>query len=154
MLIPVVTATAVGSPVFGRLIDSYGSRLIIICGLILTSLGFFLLQAVEASRGQFYAAGVFIGLGMSILSGSSLRYIMLNEVPAHDRAVSQGMVIIFLSLGQIVGAALIGVILVSGEEDAQGLRNVFLGLSLLLAAVVSVAWMLKTREEELADARQ
>lgn len=148
MLVPLVLATAVGSPVFGRLIDSFGSRLIIVIALILASTGFYLLQTVEGNRIIFYAAGVLIGLGLSVLAGSSLRYIMLNETSAVDRAVTQGMLTIFISLGQLTGASLIGVIIARAKE-MEGYRDVFLYQSLMLVLILLVAFFLKSHEREI-----
>ncbi len=150
MLVPLVMATALGSPVFGRLIDIYGSRLIIILGLILAGAGFFLLHRVEESRLLFYASGILIGLGLSVLSGSSLRYIMLNEATAVDRAVTQGMLTIFISLGQLTGASLIGVI-IAQASDMSGYRNVFLYQALLLILILISAFFLKSHAEEKLD---
>jgi len=151
MLVPLVLATAIGSPVFGRLIDIYGSRLIIIVGLILAAAGFFLLHRVEESRLLFYASGVLIGLGLSVLSGSSLRYIMLNETTAVDRAITQGMLTIFISLGQLTGASLIGVI-IAQVSDMSGYRNVFLYQTLLLFLTLISAFFLKSHAEERQNA--
>ncbi len=149
MLIPLVVATAIGSPVFGRMIDTYGSRNIIILALLLSSGGFLLLHTGSESRIWFYASGVLIGLGLSVLSGSSLRYIMLNETSAADRAITQGMLTIFISLGQITGASLIGVI-IAQKEGMQGYRNVFLYQALMLVVIFVIAFFLKSREMEKA----
>lgn len=147
MLIPLVLATAIGSPVFGRLIDIYGSRLIIILGLMLAGTGFYLLHNVEASRVIFYVSGALIGLGLSVLSGSSLRYIMLNETTAVDRAVTQGMLTIFISLGQLTGASLIGVI-VARASELMGYRYVFLYQAILLICILGLAFFLKNHAQE------
>ena len=63
MLMPVVFATALGSPVSGRLIDKYGSKLLIIIGLILSATGFLFLSSVNSERMIFYTGGAFLGLG-------------------------------------------------------------------------------------------
>ena len=147
MLVPLVLATAFGSPIFGRLIDIYGSRLIIILGLILAGAGFFLLHRVIESKLLFYVSGALIGLGLSVLSGSSLRYIMLNEASAVDRAVTQGMLTIFISLGQLTGASLIGVI-IARASDVTGYRNVFLYQSLFLILILASAFFLKSHAQE------
>lgn len=147
MLLPIVIATAIGSPLFGRLIDSYGSKIVVIIGIILTFVGFYLLYRVIDSKFLFYFSGVFIGLGLSVLSGSSLRYIMLNEVPATDRAVTQGMLTIFISLGQIIGAAAIGVV-VSKFGQVAGYKNTFLYLVVILVVITFVALRLKNKEQE------
>jgi MFS family permease len=147
MLIPLVLATALGSPLFGRLIDIYGSRLIIILGLILAGIGFYLIHNVVDSRIIFYFSGALIGLGLSVLSGSSLRYIMLNETSAVDRAVTQGMLTIFISLGQLTGASLIGVI-IAQTRDMSGYREVFLYQSILLIFILGLAFLLKSHAQE------
>lgn len=148
MLVPLVLATAVGSPVFGRLIDAYGSRLIIILGLILSASGFYLLHTVGGSRVLFYVSGVLIGLGLSVLSGSSLRYIMLNETSSSDRAVTQGMLTIFISLGQLTGASLIGVI-IARVQGVQGYRDVFLYQSIMIGLILIIAFFLKSHVKEI-----
>lgn len=148
MLVPLVLATAIGSPLFGRLIDLYGSKIIIVIGLILAAAGFYLLHLSFESKWLFYSSGVLIGLGLSVLSGSSLRYIMLNETSLPDRAVTQGMLTIFISLGQLTGASLIGVI-IANKEGTAGYENVFLLQALFLTLIICSAFLLKNRRSEL-----
>lgn len=147
MLLPLVLATAIGSPIFGRLIDKYGSKIIILIGLLLAGGGYFLLHLSDTSKVLFYTSGALIGFGLSVLSGSSLRYIMLNETSAVDRAVTQGMLTIFISLGQLTGAALIGV-LIANAVGIQGYVNVFLYQALFLILIIAFATMLKNRTIE------
>jgi predicted MFS family arabinose efflux permease len=149
MLLPVVLATAVGSPLFGRMIDSVGSKVVIIIGLVLAVSGFYLLHLVSEQKFLFYLSGALIGFGLSVLSGSSLRYIMLNEVDRTDRAITQGLLTIFISLGQLTGAAIIGV-LIATTIGVDGYRLVFLYESALLLLVVAFAFRLKSRSAELA----
>jgi MFS family permease len=148
MLVPLVLATAIGSPVFGRLIDALGSKIVIIIGLVLATAGFYLLHMADQQKILFYTAGALIGLGLSVLSGSSLRYIMLNETSQLDRAVTQGMLTIFISLGQLTGAALIGVILAS-SSGVIGFKHVFLYQSILLFMVIFLSFRLKSKKEEM-----
>jgi MFS family permease len=147
MLVPLVMATAAGSPVFGRLIDAYGSRLLIIIALEVSAAGFYLLHTIDGTRIMFYISGVLIGLGISVLAGSSLRYIMLNETSAVDRAVTQGMLTIFISLGQLTGASLIGVI-IAKASGMQGYRNVFLYQAFMLVLALIIAFFLKNHSME------
>ncbi len=147
MLIPIVVATAIGSPVFGRMLDKFGSRSIIFTGLLFLVVGFFLLSVFYSSMAMFYLSGVFIGLGLSVLSGSSLRYIMLNEVSASERALTQGLVTIFISMGQLTGGALIGALIASGGRlNAFVKLFVFLGIANLVMLFSSV--FLKNRKVE------
>lgn len=148
MLLPLVLATAIGSPLFGRMIDIYGSKIIILLGLVLSAAGFYFLHLSYESKILFYVSGALIGFGLSVLSGSSLRYIMLNETSMVDRAVTQGMLTIFISLGQLTGAAIIGVVL-EHKKGIQGYENVFLYQSLLLIVIIAFAFLLKKRSLEL-----
>jgi EmrB/QacA subfamily drug resistance transporter len=133
MLTPFVLATAIGSPVFGRMIDKYGVKPIIISGLSFLFIGFLLLFKTGNSLILYYSSGVAIGLGLSVLSGSSLRYIMLNNTSADDRAISQGMITIFTSVGQLSGAAIVGILL---AMKSNSYNILFSGLSIILIVIV------------------
>lgn len=133
MLTPFVLATAIGSPVFGRMIDKYGVKPIIISGLSFLFIGFLILFKTDNSLTLYYISGVAIGLGLSVLSGSSLRYIMLNNTSAEDRAISQGMITIFTSVGQLSGAAVVGIVL---AMKSNSYNILFSGLSILLIVIV------------------
>jgi len=142
MLTPFVLAVAIGSPVFGRLIDKYGVKSIVIAGLLFLSLGFFILSITNGQKLIYYSSGVFVGLGLSVLAGSSLRYIMLNNTSAEDRAVSQGMLTIFISLGQLTGTALIGLSLAS-LPASNAYPILFTGVSILAGCMVVLAFRMK-----------
>ena len=149
MLLPVVVATAIGSPVSGRMLDKYGSRTLIVAALIFASAGFILLSSVSSERYIFYIGGVFLGLGFSVLSGSALRYIMLNEVSVSERASTQGVVTIFVSIGQMSGAAIIGTIVASNSITIKGYKQAFLFISLFSLLLGIAGIFLKSRSKEL-----
>lgn len=149
MLLPVVIATAIGSPVSGRLLDRFGSKILIIAGLSLATAGFLLLGLLPENKMFFYSGGALLGLGFSVLSGSALRYIMLNEVSLSDRASTQGIITILVSIGQITGSALIGTIIASSEVTLTGYTTVFIFISFISLILVFFAGFLKTRNQEL-----
>jgi MFS family permease len=151
MLLPVVIATAFGSPVSGRLLDKYGSRNLIITGLILASIGFVILSRITDNKNMFYAGGVFLGLGFSVLSGSALRYIMLNEVSVSDRATTQGIITVFISIGQMTGSTAIGTLIASNRVPIIGYKNVFFIISLLALLLAASGFLLKSRSKELIN---
>lgn len=150
MMVPVVIATAIGSPISGRMIDKYGSRALIVAAFVLMTLGLFFLVLLKSQYVIYYAAGLFLGLGQSVLGGSSLRYIMLNEVGERDRALTQGVVTVFIAIGQLSGAAIFGLINsvfegMKGYHFTFGLLAVFSGILLL------ISFRLKSRNEERAS---
>ena len=154
MLVPVVFATALGSPISGRLIDKYGSRIVIIFALGFMTVGFLILQFLEDQKSIYYASGVLLGLGLSVLAGSSLRYILLNEVPAEERASSQGLITIFVSLGQIMGAAAIGAVIANHTTSLTGYLNAFKVLLILSIVFFINGFFLKNRKSEIKSSQK
>lgn len=147
MLLPVVAGTAIGSPVFGRLVDRFGSRAIILTGMVISAVALFLLGLALRNLTIFYTAMAMLGLGMSIRS--SLSYIMLNEVPATERASTQGILLIFISIGQLSGAALTGAITASNQHNPAGFGLAFSLMGLLALLLSFPAFLLKSRKSEL-----
>ncbi len=149
MLIPSVIAIAIGAPLWGRLIDKIGSRIVITTGLVFASAGLFLVSRINDETWIFYLAGILFGFGLSALVGSSLRYVALNEVSSSERATSQGMMTIFINTGQIIGSVLIGVIATSADK-MDGFHHAFLFLTTLTLVLTGTSFALKSRQQELA----
>jgi len=148
MLLPIVIAMGVGAPVFGRLLDRFGSRVVIIASTVLLTAGSALVAAFPATLWLFYAAGMAIGLGLAGLMGSSLRYVMLNEAPSGDRGAAQGVLTVFISIGQLAGAAVLGAIIASRGGDPASYGTAFLLVALLMAALTLAALRLRSRSAE------
>ncbi|MBN1198171.1 MAG: MFS transporter [Bacteroidales bacterium] len=148
MLLPVVLLTAIGSPINGRLIDKLGSKWIILFGLLVATVAFFLLSRMNGNLSLFYIGGALLGLGLSMRA--ALNYIMLNEVGPEERASTQGILIIFISIGQLSGAAIIGVITASIWGKESGFSSAFLGMAglSLLLTISSLLLRSKIRERE------
>ncbi|MEI7726941.1 MAG: MFS transporter [Bacteroidota bacterium] len=148
MLLPVVVATALGSPLGGRLLDKVGSKIIIVIGLIIASIALFMFSLLTNNLIIYYTAEACLGFGLSMRA--SLSYIMLNEVPVTERASTQGILLIFISIGQLTGAALIGAIAAATPGKASGFGIAFLVMTTLSATLVILALFLKNRKQELA----
>ena len=148
MLIPFVVAMAIGSPLFGRMLDKTGSKVVILIGLVLMVISTTLLSLYAAQFTIFIIAGVFFGLGLSILSGSSLRYIMLNEVDIYQRALTQGLLTIFISMGQITGGALVSGMVARYVILLDGYQSVFVTMSVMIAGVLLFSIRLRNKKDE------
>jgi len=144
MLLPFVLATAIGSPVFGRLTDKYGVKKIIAIGLLFAAFGLYLLSTSGNQLFIYYLSGILTGLGLSVLAGSSLRYIMLNNTRLQDRATSQGMLSILIGVGHLSGTAVIGIITVS-MLTKSGYEIMFAGVAFLLLAMFILSFGLKNK---------
>ena len=157
MLMPVVLAMVVGSPLAGRLLDRWGSRTIILSGTSVMAAGMFLLGWSTGSMALFIIAGVLIGLGMSALLGAPLRYIMLNEARVSERSVAQGVVAVFTSAGQLLGSSLVGSIAASYMQDgdaAAGYSLAFVTIAVIGVALAVLSAWLKPRTEEQNTVQQ
>ncbi len=148
LLMPVVLAMGIGSPMVGRLLDELGSRLVILSGTAILALGMFLLGNYAASMAMFIISGLLIGLGLSALLGAPLRYIMLNEASVADRSSAQGVLTLFGSVGQLMGASVVGAVAASGGGGAAGFSSAYLATGGIAVILALVAFGLKSRDVE------
>lgn len=155
MLMPLVLALFIGSPLVGRLLDRLGSRLVIIAGTALLASGATLMGLWGGSQAGFYGGSILVGLGLAALLGAPIRYIMLNEAAARDRAAAQSVATIFTSVGQLVGAAAVGAIADSIGGYA-GYSAAFLTIGAISLLLAGLAFTLKnqTQEQATVAARQ
>jgi len=143
-------ATALGSPISGRLVDKIGSRVIIMTGLAVATSGLVLFSFLTGDTNTYYLACILLGIGLSMRS--ALNYIMLNAVDAADRASSQGILIIFISIGQITGSVLIGAIAASMGDLVSGFKFTFLLMSAVSAMLLILAGFLQGKKKEVTVA--
>ena len=153
MLLPIVLAMAVGSPVSGRMLDGLGSRVVVIFGCTMIGVGLLLVGLLPPTIASFYFAGIIIGIGLSSLLGSSLRYIMLNEAPPEQRGAAQGVITLFTSIGQLLGAAGVGAIVASYGGEAAGYNAAFRALGIFMLFLAAASFGLKVHRAELSDLR-
>ncbi len=153
MLLPLVVAVALGSPVAGRLLDRVGSRRVIQAGTGLMAAGLLGVGLAGTTRLGFYAGTVAIGLGLSCLLGSALSYILLTEARVAERTVAQGVVTLFISIGQLLGGAMIGAVVASAGAGAEGYQAAFRVIGAVAAGLLLATAGLKRRADELATAR-
>lgn len=158
LLFPVVLAMAIGSPLIGRLVDKAGPRPIIIVGVVLLSVGMLMFKLFSASLLPFIVAGALVGIGLSGLLGSPVRYLTLRETSDIERSSAQALVGLSGSLGQLVAAALIGAIAQSGiaaggaGSRAAAYGNAFLLLAVLGLPLLVAAFMIKKESSSPAAA--
>jgi len=150
MLMPVVLAMSVGSPMAGRFLDRLGSKVVVVTGAALLAAGMVLLSQGAASLALFIVAGLLIGLGLSALLGAPVRYIMLNEAPGSDRAAAQGAITLFTSTGQLISGAAVGAVAASRGGGAAGYTSAYLVIAAVAVLLTLLALGLKGRASEMA----
>jgi len=143
MLLPLVFALIVGAPTAGRFLDRVGPKPVIQVGLLLTMVGLLLLSVRDLTLQSFYVSGVSLGLGLSALLGAPLRYALISETKKEQRGAAQGLLTLFLCIGQLCGSAFVGGVAASraseltGYQDALFMVAIVIGATLLLSKALS-----------------
>jgi MFS family permease len=137
-MLPLVLTLCVGAPVAGWLLDRIGPRSVVQLGLAITLTGLLLFALLPLDWRNFFVAGALVGFGMSALLGAPLRYIALGEAGEQSRGAGQGLLTLCVSVGQLVGAAMIGGVVGSATDALPGYRQSLL----MFAAVCALALML------------
>lgn len=135
-------------PSAGRALDAVGSRNVLTIGAALTCLGLFLFAMDITSLAGAIVGIVIAGIGFGALLGAPTRYIITREVGESGRATAVGLLSIFLIIGQIVGAALVGGIAGSHSGD-PGYVHAYVTLSLIALVAVAITTLLKSRTAEM-----
>jgi MFS family permease len=141
-MLPLVLTLAIGAPLAGWLLDHVGPRSVVQLGLALTIFGLLLFALLPLDWRNFYLSGALVGFGMSALLGAPLRYIALQEAGDQRRGAGQGLLTLCVSIGQLVGAAMIGGVVGSASDALPGYRQSLLavaaacGLALVLSAAL------------------
>ncbi len=154
MLLPLTFAVAIGAPLAGRMLDRVGSRAIVLTGTVCLTLGLGILGLFPAQLVSFYGGTVLVGLGLAALLGSALAYILLSESRVGERAVAQGIITLFISIGQTIGAPMIGAVVASEAGDVAGYSRAFLIIAGVTLVLTMLAFGLKKRSSELKTAHE
>ena len=145
LLLPLVLGVAVGAPIAGRLLDRVGPRPVVTTATVLVVAGMAAV-AVAPSLAVHLAGTVVLGLGLSGILGSSLSYILLAEAGPEERTVAQGLSTVFLSVGQLVGAAVLAALAASAADPEAGYRLGFAIVAGTAVLLVAAARALPPRE--------
>jgi MFS family permease len=144
-MLPLVLTLAVGAPLAGAALDRFGARVVVQFGLLLTIVGLALFGLLPLDTITFYVSGSLVGFGMSGLLGAPLRYITLEAAGADRRAAGQGLLSLSLSIGQLVGAALIGGVAASNVTELGGYRQALLAVAAGCALALMLSAALRGR---------
>ena len=154
LMIPSVLAMTIASPLIGRMVYSVGAGRIVSAGLLLVFVGVLIYGYIDLDTTWFIVGGIIGGFGLAGLLGAPLRYILLSEAQPDDRAAAQGLLTVFLAVGQMLGAAIVGGVAASRGGGTAGYQSAFIVLAGLTALMAALSLALKShageRPEKLA----
>lgn len=147
MLLPLVVAMSLTSPIAGRFVDRVGPRPVLMCGSSLLTLGM-LLTGGGSNLPQFYLASILTGMGLAILLGAPLRYILLNSASAANLASTQGVLTLLISIGQLSGSLLMGVIAQRQGDGTADYHTPFILVGIVGLLLTGAAFLLKGQNQD------
>ena len=147
LLIPILGSNAFAAPILGRILDSVGSRKIMIAGTVMLAVGLIIISIYPNHLILFVISSLLVGIGLATIIGAPLRYIVLCETRPFERGAGQAIVNMLSSAGQLIGGALMGGIIAS-FSGILGFK-----ISLILSAVIAFVGFLfslklKNRDEQ------
>lgn len=151
LMLPAVFVMIVVSPLVGKLVDRSGPTRIVHASLAFLFAGILMYGLATMTFVTFIGAGIIVGIGIAAVLGAPLRYIVLEEARPEDRASAQGLLNVFLAIGQLAGAAIVGSVATSmggGQVGYQGAFVVLAGITLAML-VVSFALGDKTAPDDV-----
>ncbi len=148
MLITVLLAITIGSPLIGLLLDKLGSRTVLLISGACSSSGLLILSFFSGNFYLFVLASTLVGFGFASVIGAPLRYIMLNEIHESDRATGQALINVSKSSGRLICSALFGAIIASKGYSIEGYNLAFLFIGIVAVIVIILSLGLKEKYEE------
>lgn len=148
MLLPLVVAMGLTSPVAGRFVDRAGARPVLLVGSTLLTIGMLLTGLPTMTLPVYYVASVLTGMGLAALLGAPLRYIMLNEASVGNTASAQGALTLLISMGQLLGGVTIGVVAEYRGGGVAGYQIAFTLVGVSGLFLVGAALLLRSRSKE------
>jgi multidrug resistance protein len=146
MMIPAVLSISVGALIIGKLVDLYGPKRVIVAGVVTIIFSAEALGFTGATWWGFFLSTIALAFEMPSLIGAPLRYIMLEEAPAHQRSAAQGMTSTIIAIGQLFGSAFLGTVVTSHGGGVHGYEMVYRILGLFTIILLIFALMLKDKK--------
>jgi len=114
-MLPMMGGFFVFGPLCGRLSDRYGARFFATGGMVLSFIGFLLLNMLPSNFGYgiFFVILLLLGIGMGMFAAPNTSAVM-NAVPPEQRGASSGMRATFQNTGMALSMALYFTILILG----------------------------------------
>ena len=152
LMLPGVFVMMVVSPLAGKIVDALGPTRVIQVSLAIVLVGLLVYALTDISYVTFIGGGMIVGVGVAALLGAPLRYIVLEEARVEDRASTQGLLNIFLAVGQLSGAAVVGAVATSAGGGTTGYQASFSVLAVITVVIGAIALRLRNIRPGVAAA--
>lgn len=152
LMLPSVFVMVIVSPIVGKLVDRMGPKPLVHASLAFVFAGILIYGLAPMDFVSFIGGGIVSGIGLAALLGAPLRYIILEEARPEDRTSAQGLLNIFLAIGQLTGAAIVGAVAASRGGGQVGYQAAFVVLAALALAMLLVSFRLRRQAPSVSAA--
>ena len=152
LMLPSVVVMIIVSPVAGKLVDRVGPKPLVLASLAFLFAGILIYGVAGMTFVTFIGAGMIAGIGLAGILGAPLRYIILEEARPEHRASAQGLLNIFLAIGQLLGAAIVGAVAASRGGGQPGYQAAYVVLAALTLLMLSLSLRLRSRVRDASTA--
>lgn len=152
LMLPSVLVMVIVSPIVGKLVDRMGPKPLVHASLAFVFVGILIYGAAAMDFVSFIGGGIVSGIGLAALLGAPLRYIILEEARPEDRTSAQGLLNIFLAIGQLTGAAIVGAVAASRGGGQIGYQAAFIVLAALTLAMLLLSFRLRAQAPSVSAA--
>lgn len=137
LLLPLVVCSAAASATFGRWQNRLGPRRTMLWGFATLAIGSALLGFAAATFWLYMLGTLFLGTGVGIVVGGTLRTVVLDEVEPARRGAAQALVNIGIAIGNLLVVAVLSSL---ADRAGGGLRG--LSVAYQTATAVMLIMML------------
>ncbi len=143
LLLPLVLCSAVASAGFGRFLNTLGPRVVMLAGFATLAIGSGLIGIGAANFVVFMIASLFIGTGVGIVVGGTLRTVVLDAVSASQRSAAQALVNIMIAVGNLLVVAVLSAVADNAGGGLHGLSVAYLASAGVMLMMLVLSWRLR-----------
>jgi MFS family permease len=145
LLLPLVLCSAAASAVFGRIQNRLGARNVMLCGFGTLLVGSALVAAGADVFWVFMLATLFIGAGVGIVVGGTLRTVVLDEVSVKERSAAQALVNIGIAIGNLMVVAVLSFLADRAGGGLHGLQVAYGAAAGVMVAMMGLSTLLQVK---------
>ena len=145
LLLPLVLCSSVASMVFGRIQNRLGARAVMLYGFGTLAAGSALIGVWAANFWVYMLATLFIGAGVGIVVGGTLRTVVLNEIDANQRGAAQALVNIGIAVGNLMVVAVLSTLADRAGGGLNGLRMAYAAATVVTLAMMALSMRLRSQ---------
>lgn len=145
LLLPLVLCSAAASALFGRWQNRLGPRRVMLSGFGTLAIGSLLIGIAAHTFWVFIVATLFIGAGVGIVVGGTLRTVVLDEVDASQRTAAQALVNIGIAIGNLMVVAVLSALADRAGGGLVGLERAYLAATGVMLVMMAISMRLQTR---------